>query len=59
MKLPPLQTALLSDASRCREVFGPPEVPLDDMVAWTANWVGRGGRGLGKPTHFESRSGDF
>ncbi len=53
------ETALLSDASRCREVFGPPEVSLDDMVAWTANWVGRGGRGLGKPTHFESRSGDF
>ena len=53
------ETALLSDASRCREMFGLPEVSLDEMVAWTAHWVGRGGRSLGKPTHFESRSGDF
>lgn len=52
-------TALLSNASRCREMFGPPEVSLDQMIAWTAHWVGRGGRSLGKPTHFESRSGDF
>ena len=52
-------TALLSDASRCRRMFGPPEVSLEEMIGWTAHWVGRGGRGLGKPTHFESRSGEF
>jgi hypothetical protein len=29
------------------------------MIAWVAAWVERGGRGLGKPTHFEARDGSF
>jgi nucleoside-diphosphate-sugar epimerase len=52
-------TALLSDASLCRELFGPPEVSIRQMVEWLAHWIGRGGRGLGKPTHFEDRAGNF
>ena len=53
------ETALLSNAALCQEMFGPPEVSVDEMVAWVAHWIGRGGRGLGKPTHFEVRSGEF
>jgi dTDP-4-dehydrorhamnose reductase len=51
--------ALLSDASRCRERLGEPEVPLDRLVEWTAAWVEAGGRDLGKPTKFERSDGRF
>jgi hypothetical protein len=29
------------------------------MIRWTAAWVQRGGESLGKPTHFQVRSGKF
>jgi hypothetical protein len=29
------------------------------LIAWTADWVARGGSSLDKPTHFESRDGRF
>jgi uncharacterized protein YbjT (DUF2867 family) len=50
-------TALLSNASRAVELFGPPAVDLATMIRWTAGWVRAGGRSLGKPTHFEVRDG--
>lgn len=53
------RTALLSDASLCRSLFGSPSVSLDEMVERVAEWVRRGGAGLDKPTHFEERSGRF
>ncbi|HJT30736.1 MAG TPA: NAD-dependent epimerase/dehydratase family protein [Pirellulales bacterium] len=52
-------TALLSDASLAVEQFGAPAMPVEQMIEWVANWVGRGGRTLDKPTHFESRSGKY
>src|SRR5581483_4779095 len=52
-------TALLSDASRARAVFGPPAVPVDPMISWVAHWVRTGGRTLNKPSHFETRDGKF
>jgi hypothetical protein len=52
-------TALLSDASRARERFGPPSVPLDTLVAWQADWLARGMPTLAKPTGFEVRDGAF
>jgi len=51
-------TALLSNAARCRERYGP-FVDLDAILAWVAHWVGRGGSSLGKPTKFEVRDGRF
>ncbi len=51
--------ALLSNAARSIELFGPPEVDLDTLIGWTAAWLKRGGRLLGKPTHFEERTGRF
>ncbi|MDE0126347.1 MAG: NAD(P)-dependent oxidoreductase [Bryobacterales bacterium] len=52
-------TALLSDASLCRSLFGPPRVHPDAMVERVAEWVLQGGASLGKPTHFEEREGEF
>jgi nucleoside-diphosphate-sugar epimerase len=51
--------AYLSDASRALERFGPPRVPVERVIRWTADWLRRGGRTLGKPTHFEVQDGRF
>ena len=52
-------TALLSNAARCRALFGPPQASLEQLLAWTAHWVASGGRTLGKPTRFQVRDGRF
>lgn len=51
--------AWLNDSARAVGLFGDPAVSLERMIAWTADWVGRGGASLGKPTHFEARNGQF
>ena len=51
--------ALLSDSSRCRRLFGEPEVPLTVLRQWVAYWVRSGGASLNKPTHFEVTDGRF
>jgi nucleoside-diphosphate-sugar epimerase len=53
------ETALLSDARRGLELLGPARVDAERLTEWVASWVARGGRSLGKPTHFESRDGRF
>jgi nucleoside-diphosphate-sugar epimerase len=52
-------TALLSDASRCHAMFGPPSVDVSTMCDWVGRWVTHGGASLDKPTHFEERGGVF
>jgi nucleoside-diphosphate-sugar epimerase len=51
--------ALLGDARECHRLLGTPEVTTDRLVGWVADWVGRGGRSLGKPTGFEKADGRF
>jgi nucleoside-diphosphate-sugar epimerase len=51
--------ALLGDAARCVSLLGPPEVDLAELLDGVADWVERGGRSLGKPTHFEATDGRF
>jgi nucleoside-diphosphate-sugar epimerase len=51
--------ALLGNPATCMSLLGPPEVTLDRLLEWTADWVARGGRSLGKPTRFESVDGRF
>ena len=53
------ETALLSNASRCHRLFGPPEASIEQVIGWVGRWIESGGRGLGKPTHFEQRDGRF
>ena len=52
-------SALLSNATRCRELLGAPSTPMDQVIRCVADWVHQVGRLLGKPTHFEVRDGDF
>jgi nucleoside-diphosphate-sugar epimerase len=51
--------ALLSDARRFRALLGSPQVGVEQMLDWTAQWVRAGGSLLNKPTHFETRDGAF
>jgi nucleoside-diphosphate-sugar epimerase len=51
--------ALLSNGARAASLFGRPRVAAAQLIAWTADWVARGGPTLDKPTHFESRDGRF
>ena len=53
------RTALLSDAARMVDRFGPPETGLEAMVDHVAAWLLSGGRSLGKPTHYGVRNGRF
>jgi nucleoside-diphosphate-sugar epimerase len=52
-------TALLSDASRCAELFGPAPTSIEQMIARVTDWVAAGGRSLHRPTHFAERGGQF
>ena len=52
-------TALLNNAARCHKLFGYPSVTVEQMIEWTADWIGMGGATLNKPTHFEVRDGKF
>ena len=53
------ETALTANTAQLRAQLGDPATPLDTMRHWTADWVKRGGRNLGKPTHFEVRDGRY
>jgi nucleoside-diphosphate-sugar epimerase len=52
-------TAWLSNPAKAHDLFGPPQVTLDEAVEWTAAWLAAGGETLGKPTKFECRNGAF
>lgn len=51
--------ALLNNAGKSHRLFGRPEMGVEQIIRWTADWVARGGESLGKPTHFEARDGKF
>lgn len=52
-------TALLNDASHSFELFGKPQVQLQQIIEWTADWVMANGEDFGKPTHFQERKGNY
>ncbi len=52
-------TAWLTNTGVADRLFGPPSIPVDRMLDWTADWVARGLPTLGKPTHFEARDGAY
>jgi nucleoside-diphosphate-sugar epimerase len=52
-------SAYLNNGRRGCERLGDVTVSVDQMIRWTADWVMQGGENLGKPTHFQVRSGKF
>ncbi len=52
-------TAYLNDGRRGHQLLGEISHDAHEMIEWTADWVQRGGADLGKPTHFQERSGKF
>lgn len=52
-------TALIGDPSRICQALGRPGTRFAQVLKWTADWVRKGGRTLGKPTHFEVRDGVY
>lgn len=52
-------TALLSNATKCFDLFGYPNVLLNQMIELVAGWVKQGGKTINKPTHFQERQGKF
>jgi dTDP-4-dehydrorhamnose reductase len=52
-------TALLSNPSQACALLGAPPTPLDQVLRWTADWLKHGGRLYDKPTHFETRDGQY
>lgn len=51
--------AMLMNAAKAQTIFGYPDITLDTMLKWQAEWIMEGGRSLNKPTHFEERKGKF
>lgn len=51
--------AYLNNAAKAMEIFGYPTVSARELIRWQAEWILDGGRGLGKPTHFEERKGSY
>ena len=52
-------SAYISNTELCQRLFGAPSIEPPQMIAWTADWVSRGGQILGRPTHFETRDGKY
>jgi nucleoside-diphosphate-sugar epimerase len=52
-------TALLSNAALCTRLFGPPKVPIPQVISWVTDWLAQGGVLWSKPTHFQVRDGKF
>ena len=53
------ETALLSDAGKAFKLFGYPQIPLQQIIQWTGDWIMKNQPLLQKPTHFEVRNGNF
>jgi nucleoside-diphosphate-sugar epimerase len=49
----------LVNTSHAMSLFGYPQVSLERMIDWQADWIERGMPSLGKDTHFDVRDGAF
>lgn len=55
----PAESALLSDATACHELFGAPALDVSELISVSAQWLLDGGPVHGKPTGFQRRDGKF
>ncbi|MGA6966252.1 MAG: epimerase, partial [Xanthobacteraceae bacterium] len=51
--------AWLVNTAEAVRLFGYPDVPLAQLIDWTADWVKAGMPTLGKDTHYDVRDGSF
>ena len=49
----------LSNNSRAQSLFGKPATDLEQMMDWIAHWLLSGGPTFEKPTHFQTRDGNY
>ena len=52
-------SGIFADASFGQKSLGSAQTTTDQMMELIAHWIRRGGRNLGKPTHFEARDGKY
>ena len=52
-------TALLSNATFGQALLGAPEISAEQVIGWTADWVGNSRPLLNKPTKFQVRDGKY
>ncbi|MHB9033468.1 MAG: NAD-dependent epimerase/dehydratase family protein [Anaerolineae bacterium] len=51
--------ALVANAAECLRLFGPPTVPIGQVLPWVADWVKTDKPTLNKPTKFSVRDGHY
>ena len=51
--------ALLSNSSEACRRYGLPQVGIERLIRWIADWIQSGGELWDKPTHFQNRDGGF
>lgn len=49
----------LSNNAKASELFGHPTTSIEQMMDWTSDWIQSGGPTLNKPTHFQTRDGQY
>lgn len=55
----PATDALLNNAQRLLDAYGPPRVSTEQLLHWIAAWIQQGGELLNKPTGFSVRDGKY
>ena len=49
----------LSNNKKASRLLGQPPTSLEQMMGWTSDWLTSGGPTLNKPTHFQTRDGNY
>ncbi len=50
---------ILSNSQLSHSLFGYPRVSIHQLISWTADWIMQDGARWRKPTHFETRHGQY
>lgn len=55
----PARNSYLENSAEAMSLMGYPNVSMDTMIEWQAEWIKDGGAYINKPTHFEERKGSY